>query len=129
MLFEDDYNGIIYDRIAEVVRNQDGIFASKEDFLSQFCDWHKVEVTMKTFNKWLEKCQFKVFDQVRVVCEGVSLPHIKGSITDPEAVAEFMDMPVMKPIPQNPVVYGVPHRHLSLSDEDAFDTETKEDLK
>ena len=118
MLFEDDYNEIIYQRIAEVVIAHEGIFASKDNFLEIFCEHHRVEVTMKTFNKWLEKCKFKVFDQVKVVEE-----------TIPDPVEEFMDMPVMKPIPTNPVVYGVPQSQLSLSDEEAFDNETKEDHK
>ena len=123
MLFEDDYNRIIYDRIAEVVRNQDGIFASKEDFLSQFCDWHKVEVTMKTFNKWLEKCRFEVLDQVEVV-DNILHEAIPSNLHVNHTLDELIDEGL---VPQ-PVAYGVPRSLLSLSDEEAFDNETKEDL-
>ena len=136
MLFEEDYNRIIHERIEDVVMDNSGIFASKEEFLELFCEYHDVEVTMKTFNKWLDKCHYKVFDQVKVVRDA-PINYVKGSITDPEAVNEFMEMPTMEPVPKQ--VNSMSTRLMSpklmqqygiddLDPEEAFDNETKEDL-
>tara|TARA_R100001082_G_C4327500_1_gene144058 strand:+ start:53 stop:445 length:393 start_codon:yes stop_codon:yes gene_type:complete len=130
MLFEDDYNRIIHERIEDVVRDNSGIFSSKERFLELFCEYHDVEVTMKTFNKWLDKCHYKVFDQVKVVRDA-PINYMEGSITD--AVDDFMvpaDLPVMNPIPQqvNEMSPKLMQRY-GIDDEDAFDNESKEDHK
>ena len=62
MYFEEEYIQIIKEKLRLFFKLHDWSFHSKEDMLEKFNSHEDLNVTIKTFNKWMEACKFKVED-------------------------------------------------------------------
>ena len=62
MYFEEEYIQIIKEKLRLFLKLHDWSFHSKEDMLEKFNSHEDLNVTIKTFNKWMDGCKFKVED-------------------------------------------------------------------